>query len=982
MNQDRWQRIETLYHTALELPYNARADFLASACNGDTELQTEINSLLAESEQEDSFLDKSALSAGLSLLAKDSLITSIGAQIGHYKIHKLIGRGGMGEVYLAEDTRLGRFVALKMLPAYLTGESVSVCRFQQEARAASSVSHPNIAHIYEIDETDGRHYLAMEYVQGMTLRQLLKHESLSVNEAIELALQVASALAAAHAAGVVHRDIKPENIMVKSEGYVKVLDFGLAKLFEAQGKASMRSTSSKSDLESTPGLIMGTTAYMSPEQVRGQEIDTRTDLWSLGVVLYEMLAHRKPFEGETPGDITAVILLKEPEAIVMLDDAPAALANILKKALAKEKAERYQTAAEMTQDLKRIRQGWDLREQPNFSWETDYQVHAVAQTRNQNKSAESPARSNHVAINLILAAVIATGLIIVAWNFARPAQKGESPALRQKSGGQLQSMRFDRFTATGKAGDVVGISPDGKYIAHIVAEASYLSLWLKQIDTSSEKQIVPPAEVEYWGITFSHDGQRIYYVTKEKNTTIGIVYVVPLQGGEPKKLAVNVDGPVAVSPDDQQLAFMRRYPVEREDVLFVAEANGAEERRLATHKFPDSFSFSGPAWSPDGKTIAIPAGQIDGSKRLSVLAINVEDGSEKAVSGQQWSSIDGLIWLGDSSGLLVSAAEQNADSFQIWQLSYPSGEVQRITNDLNDYHSLSLTADSRTLVTVQFDHLSSIWTTSGKASEGQANKVSSGKNDGYYGLSWTPDGKIVYGSMASNKLELWAMRPDGRESKRLINDAEAIRLPEVSPDGRYIFFVADHNNVPGIWRMNIDGSNAVLLTRGSGEYWPSCSPDGQWVAYTSIGSTNRLTLWRVPVEGGEAVQLTDKLSLKPVISPDGKMIACIYRDAQTSPWKVAVIPFEGGTPIKVFDIPRPFRQSIRWTHGQNALSYIDSQDGAANIWSQPVNGGAPKKLTNFKSDQIFSYDWSRDGKILALARGVETRDVILIKDFR
>ncbi|MFN2454286.1 MAG: protein kinase [Pyrinomonadaceae bacterium] len=986
MNQDRWHKIETLYHAAQELPPEARADFLTASCSDDAELQDEIESLLTESEQEDSFLSKPTLSTGFSLLASEASASLSGEQIGPYKVLKLLGRGGMGEVYLAEDSRLERLVALKMLPVYLTGETESVLRFQQEARAASGMSHPNIAHIYELGVTKGRHYLAMEYIEGMTLRQMLKHESLSVSEALEIALQVANALAAAHAAGVVHRDIKPENIMVRSDGYAKVLDFGLAKLFEAQDKMSVRSSSSNSGLESTPGLIMGTTAYMSPEQVRGLEVDTRSDIWSLGVVLYEMLAHHKPFEGETASDVTAAILLKEPPLIALPEDAPIVLHDIVLKALSKEKGERYRAAGEMAQDLKQCRQGWNRPEQSTFDWAPDNKTHTGSAKAVARSTAATGTTSRGwrkaTTIGLALAAIIVAAAVMFAWDFIRANRKGGSQAQRQELRKPLQSMQFERFTATGKAGDVAAISPDGKYVAHIEADAGRLSLWLKQVGGSGARQLAPPAEVVYWGITFSHDGKRLYYVTKEKNSTIGVLYEVPAQGGESRKLAVNVDGPVALSPDDRQLVFMRRYPVQREDVLIIADADGTGERILATHKFPNSFSFCGPAWSPDGRTIAAGAGQMNSGNILGVVAINVEDGSEKLVSDHQWRSLDGLIWLGDSSGLLVSAAEPNAEAFQIWQLSYPGGEAQRITNDLNDYHSLGITADSRTLVAVQFDHLSSIWTTAREWAEDQAAQISSGKNDGYFGLSWTPDGRIVYGSMVSNKPGIWIMNADGRETKGLTKDAEEARLPEVSPDGRDIFFVASRNNVPHIWRMDIDGNNAEPLTHGSGEDWPSISPDGRHVAYTSVGSANRLTLWRVSVKGEDAVQLTDRLSLKPVISPDGKVIACTYRDAQAMPWKIAIIPFEGGAPLKLFDIPHPYRQIIRWLPDMSGLSYIDSRDGASNIWLQPIDGGKPVQLTNFKMGEIFSYNWSRDGKQLACARGVETRDVTLIKDFR
>lgn len=355
MNQERWQHIEDLYHCALELPETERAAYLTHACAGDAELRAEVESLLSEAEQEDSFLNKPAMTLGLSLLAGDEAESLSGQQFGAYKILERLGRGGMGDVYLAEDPRLERLIALKLLPPYLTEAPDSIQRFRQEARAASAISHPNVAHIYETGVEHGRHYLAMEYIEGLTLRQLLKRERPALIAAIEIALQVANALGAAHEVGVVHRDIKPENIMVRGDGYAKVLDFGLAKLSEARGQSGARRVSSGSSLDTTPGMIMGTTPYMSPEQARGQALDARTDIWSLGVVLYEMLAGRKPFEGETPSDISAAILLKDPPPLEVGGSVQPILETIVATALRKNPAERYQTAQDFARDLKRGR---------------------------------------------------------------------------------------------------------------------------------------------------------------------------------------------------------------------------------------------------------------------------------------------------------------------------------------------------------------------------------------------------------------------------------------------------------------------------------------------------------------------------------------------------------------------------------------------------------------------------------------------------
>jgi serine/threonine protein kinase/tetratricopeptide (TPR) repeat protein len=357
MNQERWHKIEILYHAALELPHDERVTYLAESCRGDDELCEEVIALLLEAERPDGFLSTPTVTLGLSLLARETPTIEAGVQLGLYRIIRQIGRGGMGEVYLADDLRLERRVALKVLPALLTDAEEDVLRFRQETRAASAISHPNVAHVYEAGSAEGRHYIAMEYVDGVTLRQMMQGGPLDPLQAAGIALQITRALAAAHAAGVVHRDVKPENIMVHADGYVKVLDFGLAKLYESRAESSIRTPQSGSSLDTTPGLIMGTTAYMSPEQVRGQEVDVRTDVWSLGIILYEMLNGRRPFDGDTLSDVTAAILLREPApCTVSLPDGAEgpSLGDVLKKTLQKLKEERYESAQALVDDMKVI----------------------------------------------------------------------------------------------------------------------------------------------------------------------------------------------------------------------------------------------------------------------------------------------------------------------------------------------------------------------------------------------------------------------------------------------------------------------------------------------------------------------------------------------------------------------------------------------------------------------------------------------------
>jgi serine/threonine-protein kinase len=364
MKPERWQQIEQLLQAALERKGEARAAFLDQACAGDEALRKQVESLLAYAERAEHFIEAPALEVAAKALAESPATMLFGQKIGHYQILSWLGAGGMSEVYLAQDTRLGRRVALKLLPARFTKHEDRVRRFEQEARAASALNHPNIITIYEIGQVDEAHYIATEFIEGRTLRQRMKHTRMRLHEVLEVAAQVASALQAAHAAGIVHRDIKPENIMVRPDGLVKVLDFGIAKLTEPSHHQSAiaHDAPTIARVETAPGAVMGTARYMSPEQARGLEVDGRSDLFSLGVVMYEMIAGRAPFAGPTPADVSASILGQEPAPLASyISGVPEALEWIVTKSLRKDREERYQTARDLLTDLKGLKQRLEIQ---------------------------------------------------------------------------------------------------------------------------------------------------------------------------------------------------------------------------------------------------------------------------------------------------------------------------------------------------------------------------------------------------------------------------------------------------------------------------------------------------------------------------------------------------------------------------------------------------------------------------------------------
>jgi serine/threonine protein kinase len=397
MTPERYQRIKELFHSALERPADDRAAFLAEACGDDAALLAKVEALIAADEQPGDFMNAPAYAVAAEMLPELPTGLLEGQRIGPYQIMSLLGSGGMGDVYLAKDTRLGRRVALKLLPDNLTGDETRVRRFKQEARAASALNHPNILTIYEIEQADGRYFIATEFVEGETLRQCVKSGRLKPDEALEVAAQIAVALSKAHQIGIVHRDIKPENVMLDAEGRVKVLDFGLAKYLTPSGEAGTDNSTAE-NVYTVPGVLMGTTTYMSPEQVRGLAVDARTDIWSLGVVLYEMLEGRAPFDGQTTSDLLAAILEHEPAPLSgQKSEAPHELQRIITKALQKDREKRYQTSKDLALDIETLRRGLDDGERLRRA--------ALLKTDTQAPPA-APARWSRSTLALVLAAVL------------------------------------------------------------------------------------------------------------------------------------------------------------------------------------------------------------------------------------------------------------------------------------------------------------------------------------------------------------------------------------------------------------------------------------------------------------------------------------------------------------------------------------------------------------------------------------------------
>ena len=938
-----------------------------------------------------------------------------GHNLGRYEIVSQLGVGGMGEVYLAKDTKLDRHVALKILPADLAFSRERMLRFVQEAKAAAALNHPNVAHVYEIGEHDGLNFIAMEFVEGKTLREKIHYENTELRKLIRYLQQVAGGLAKAHAAGIVHRDLKPDNIMITRDGYAKILDFGLAKLIEIPTPGPDGGTISDAatvalEPHSIPGRLLGTVGYMSPEQAQGKtgQIDHRSDIFSFGCMLFEAVTGRRPFQGESNVEsLYKIVYAATPQIKDLNPLAPPDLQRIVRRCLAKDPDERYQAIQDVAIELKDLRREMegesqlDLSVVPPMAGRAGSQLSnispvaaatvggqtvtdgtAAARTTSSTEIIFGELRKHKQGVALVLASLIVVSLLLV-FLWLRFWRTTEVEAFR--------TMRITRLTTGGRIGNAqikgyASISPDGKYVVFKTTEAGKDSLWVRQVSTGSLVEIVPDLDGKIGATTFTRDGEFVYYSVFFENDSLGTLFQVPVLGGTPRRVMAGVTSPVTFSPDSRQFAFVR--PSASHYDLITANSDGTGERTIASRKLPDYFSFvGGAAWSPDGKTIAVGAGSLSGNLSATIVSLPAAGGSETKFTSPNWVSVSRLVWLDDGSGLIAAAVPELVSAgTQLWHVSFPKGEVRRITNDLNAYgtSSLGLTADSKTLVTVQAEKSAQVWSAPAGAAAADAKQITNGKYDGD-SLAWMPDGRVLYTTPSGEQSDVWIVNADGALPKQLTNDAFNEGLGCASADGRFVVFSSNRSGHFNLWKMEIANGNQTQLTHGDeSDLRPICSPDGQTVLFRSLRQ-GKSTYWKVPVAGGTPEQLSDKSSSLAAISPDGKLVALRYFDEEAKANRIAVLPFAGGQPIKTLTVAVGFRDvGLGWTADSKSIVYAEARgnadSSADNIWSVPIDGAAPKQLTNFTSGLIFAFQMSPDYKQIALSRGTQTDDVILVRD--
>ena len=879
-----------------------------------------------------------------------------GDPIGHYRILGLLGQGGMGEVYLADDMKLHRQVALKLLPAALAADPERRKRFEREAQSVAALNHPNIVTIYSVEEEDGVPFLTMERVEGQSLRQAMPKGGASTDVLLRLGMTMSDALASAHQRGIIHRDLKPGNVMVMPDGRIKVLDFGLAKLHEAAAnQPSDASTKMASDDLTGEGRIVGTVAYMSPEQAEGKPVDQRSDIFSLGVMLHEMATGERPFKGDTDISIISAILKDTPASVSdARPDLPGVLTRIVKRCLAKDPLRRYQSARDLHHDFEELKQ------------DVDSGI-ALAPSQTAVVAAAAASRPRASRRNLY-AAGTAILLLCAAAAWFTLGRHGAEPR-------RFEADQFTRLTDTGTASQAT-LSRDGRYVVHVKLESNLPGLWLRQTDSASDVRIVAPAQARFAGMTFSPEGTFVYYVSYPGRSGVGTLYKIPVLGGAPVRILDGVDSVPAFSPDGARFAFMRGEPAKGVVALMVANADGSGARRMPDPPASSRFDQDRAPWSPDGRTIvATERTNTNGVGRSRLEAIDVASGRMTPFGGD-WDYIHGVDWMPDGRSVVISAADVSDPQVQLWQVDWPTSERHRITSGVNDYDGVSLSADGRTIATVEGDRHSNIWVV--PLGGGAARQITSAVrgNIGGGGLAWTPDGRLVYAAQVGVKNQLWIMGADGSGARQVTNAKGSAARPNVSSDGTWVYYDAGEDRLT-INKMALAGGDPRPITPGPLDFRPLVSPDGKWVYYTT-SVDGRSRGMKVASDGGTPIALTPpELGFSPVqVSPDGTRLIGPAWNGTSHRSERAFVPVDGGPlAFATDDVP----QSARWLPDGKSWLHGDLRQGAGGLFTKPIAGGTERKVLDLGDDQSWAVAIASDGRKLAVVRGRTTNDVVLIK---
>jgi Tol biopolymer transport system component len=944
---ERRQRIDELCDAALDRRIEERAAFIATACKDDHALRREVESLLAHAPMVDEFLATTATAVAAEMFVNDHE-SLVGQQLGPYNVVAFIGAGGMGEVYRARDARLGRDVAIKVLPDPFVSIPGRLARFELEARVLATLNHPHIAAIYGIEEAGDVRGLVLELVDGPTLGEHLAAGPLSINEALELARQLADALESAHEKGIIHRDLKPANIKITPNGTIKVLDFGLAKVFATEDSPDEAANlSPAAPTHSHDGDIAGTMAYMSPEQSRGRPVDKRTDIWAFGCVLYQMLTGRPAFAGDTSPETVAAVRQHEPDWALLPAQTPANIMRLIRRCLEKD-------------PKRRLRDIGDARLE-------------IEETLNHPDSNSPVATARRAHVGWWVAAAAGLPIVIVAatmWALDRSDYFWRNP---------LEGAKPIQLTEFGGAEQHAAISRDGKFIAFLSDRGGAWDVWVSQVGTGRSHNLTEGSVLTKGSIRelrnpatrtlgFSPDGSLVALWTRSPGGSVDAGWSVPTMGGTPQPYLTGISE-LDWSSDGTRIVY---HPPAEGDPLFVTRANEkvGSQIYVARAGFHNHF----PVWSRDDAYIYFVHGlPLDESDLWRIPAAGGEP--ERLTFHAARVSFPTFL---NRRTLLYLTTDHDGSGPWIYALDVKRKISRRIVTGLEQYTSLSASDDGERLVATASRSTSRLWRaarTDRAVDESQSTLISLPTGGGV-SPRIGPD-YIVYRTPKAGRDGLWRIATDGAATE-LWNgiNGRAVAGPAISPDGRRIAFTVQAGERTQLYVMNSDGTGTrriaeQLDVRGA----PAWSPDGRTMAIAA-NENGEPHLFKISVDGGTPVPLVKDYSTDPTWSPNGEFLVYSGADVGTTFSVKAVTSGGAPRPLPKLVLSRGARRLVFLTNG--TLVFMKGDLSHKDLWSIDLETGREQPLTSLGSGFVMGdFDISRDGGAIVFDRTREESDIVL-----
>jgi serine/threonine protein kinase len=857
-----------------------------------------------------------------------------GANVDGYEVLGLLGAGGMGEVYRARDPILKREVAIKVLPPFVAKDPDRLWRFEQEAQAAAALNHPNILAVYRFGVFEGAPYLVSELLVGETLRQQLSYGPLSLRRAIDLAVQIAHGLAAAHDKGIVHRDLKPENLFVTKEGRIKILDFGLAKLTQPQ--ADKDESAPTQTFETDPGTKMGTAGYMSPEMVRGKLVDHRADIFAFGAVLYEMLTGRRAFQHSTSAETMTAILHEDPPSVSQIArNAPPGLQRVVHRCLEKSAEQRFQSSSDLAFALEALS-------------ESGFSSPAAA--------AEPEQRRRRKALTWgIFGLAVTAAASIAVYYFA--ADRAPAPFAHYS----LQRVIDSKHVAS------IAISPDGVYLAAVLNDANGMqSLVLHHIPTNSQRTIVQDPAYKYDRVTFSPDGSYIYFridAPGQPKPNRWDEYRVPVLGGQLTRVIAGIDFPLTFIDGGQRVCFYRKDLTAGSYQFLRANTDGSDQQVLADGKKPFPLLT---VCSPSGRFAVFEDAQGD------VESLDFGSGSTRALASNAalGGYMNDMQWMPNGKGLFTTEWEK-VDFAPVGFLSYPSGKMQQITNDLNVYSGISLTADARTIATTQ-NNLNARFAElplAGSLEEDQTGEL--------VWFSWLDNDTIVANGAGNVRLINLL-----KHETTAVNVKNGFLFGQPSSCGRdtmVLVGAALEGDTRRVYSLHLDGSGLTQVTKGPMDSFPECTADGEWLFYADATEEKNSILMRQSLRGGSPQKVAQGRMWFDV-SSDGKLLATAAIDKGAP---LQIVALDSLRAIRSFST-RDFDDFKRFAFSADnkSIFYVSEKGSEATIWRQPLDTSSPVKVASLPGRTVNWIRPSPDGKKLGLILEAPTSEAVLLHDVR